>query len=139
MKKVFCLLFFSVALVSCKNAAEIEVSQTEQLQEQVFASYTAVGDSVSVDGILSASEMTDKFEGLAIGDTIDAKFRAEVASVCKSKGCWMNLKLENGEEAAVKFKDYAFFCSEGYRGKGSGSERKSLRLGGFGGRSAALC
>lgn len=109
MKKVFCLLFFSVALVSCKNAAEIEVSQTEQLQEQVFASYTAVGDSVSVDGILSASEMTDKFEGLAIGDTIDAKFRAEVASVCKSKGCWMNLKLENGEEAAVKFKDYAFF------------------------------
>lgn len=109
MKKVFSLLFFSAALVSCKNVPEPDMSKTEQPQEDVFASYTSVGEKVSVEGILTAAEMSDKFAGLSIGDTIDASFRAEVASVCKSKGCWMNLKLENGEEAAVKFKDYAFF------------------------------
>lgn len=109
MKKVFSLLFLSAALVSCKNAPDQDLSKTEQPQEDAFTSYTSVGEEVSAEGILSAAEMSEKFAGLSLGDTIDARFRAEVASVCKSKGCWMNLKLENGEEAAVKFKDYAFF------------------------------
>ena len=109
MKKVFSLLFLSAALVSCKNAPDQDLSKTEQPREDAFASYTSVGKEVSAEGILSAAEMSEKFAGLSLGDTIDARFRAEVASVCKSKGCWMNLKLENGEEAAVKFKDYAFF------------------------------
>ena len=109
MKKVFSLLLFSVVLTSCNHISEPKPGRSELPEEQVFASYSSVGESVSAEGVLTTAEMSEKFATLSLGDTIDAKFRAEVASVCKSKGCWMNLKLENGEEAAVKFKDYAFF------------------------------
>jgi hypothetical protein len=42
---------------------------------------------------------------------------AEVIEVCQAKGCWMTLKLENGEEAMVKFKDYGFFMPKDIAGK----------------------
>lgn len=109
MKKFLSLLLISVAVISCKNESEPKVTSVEQPQEDFLVNYTHVGENVSAGGILSAAEMSDMFAGLEIGDTINAKFKAEVASVCKSKGCWMNLKLEDGKEAAVKFKDYAFF------------------------------
>lgn len=109
MKKFISLLLISVAVVSCKNEPEPKASNLEQPQEELLINYTNVGENVSAEGILSAAEMSDRFAALEIGDTINAKFKAEVASVCKSKGCWMNLKLEDDKEAAVKFKDYAFF------------------------------
>ena len=91
---VLCALVFA----SCK-----------QVQENPYASYASVGESFSTEKLLSADEMMGEFGQLQAGDTITAKFKAEVVSVCKSKGCWMNLKLTDGQEAAVKFKDYAFF------------------------------
>ena len=36
-------------------------------------------------------------------------FQSNIKSVCKKKGCWMNLDLTDGNKAFVKFKDYAFF------------------------------
>ena len=50
--------------------------------------------------------MTDQ---LATVDTVYTKVTGKVASVCKEKGCWMNLTDDNGKEIFVKFKDYGFF------------------------------
>ena len=61
------------------------------------------------ENVLTASEMSERFQALSEGDTIEGKFMAEVSSVCKKKGCWMNLELEDGEETVVKFRDYDFF------------------------------
>ena len=47
----------------------------------------------------------------------DLKFEAKVNSVCKVKGCWMNLDLENGQEIMVNFKDYSFFVPKNIEGK----------------------
>ena len=48
---------------------------------------------------------------------LDAKVSGEVESVCQVKGCWMNVKLDNGETMRVMFKDYAFFVPKDITGK----------------------
>lgn len=108
MKKSSLLILCLLAFYSCKNVTEPKV-QKLVLNQENYDSYTSVGEALTSEDILTAEEMSRKFDELQLGDTISAKFKADVASVCKNKGCWMNLKLNNGQEAAVKFKDYAFF------------------------------
>jgi hypothetical protein len=40
-----------------------------------------------------------------------------VESVCQVKGCWMKLKMENGQTMRVTFKDYGFFVPKDIAGK----------------------
>jgi len=42
---------------------------------------------------------------------------AKVDEVCQSKGCWMKLNLEDGNQVMVKFKDYGFFMPKDIAGK----------------------
>ncbi|MCE7064350.1 DUF4920 domain-containing protein [Dyadobacter sp. CY326] len=46
-----------------------------------------------------------------------AKVSGEVESVCQVKGCWMLVKLDNGETMRVLFKDYGFFVPKDITGK----------------------
>src|SRR5690606_38176140 len=109
MKAITILVLSMFLFTSCKQEPEQKAQNSEPIQEENYASFSSVGDPFSQEGILSAEEMAVNFEALEIGDTIPAKFKAEVASVCNNKGCWMNLQLPGEQEAAVKFKDYAFF------------------------------
>lgn len=45
------------------------------------------------------------------------KVVGEVESVCQVKGCWMKLKLDNGETMRVTFKDYGFFVPKDIAGQ----------------------
>lgn len=80
-------------------------------------SYISVGEEFSLNNILSAYQMQERYAALQEGDTLNVRFRADVASVCKNKGCWMNLELEDGSEVMVKFKDYAFFVPKDIENK----------------------
>ncbi|MHA6279791.1 DUF4920 domain-containing protein [Salinimicrobium sp. CAU 1759] len=71
--------------------------------------YFSVGEEVDVQNVLSGYQMQQRYENLKVGDTLNVTFKADVASVCKKKGCWMNVGLQDGREVMVKFKDYAFF------------------------------
>ncbi|MES2828526.1 MAG: DUF4920 domain-containing protein [Bacteroidota bacterium] len=55
----------------------------------------------------------------AMGDknVADMKISGEVVDVCKKKGCWMTLKMPDGEPIRVTFKDYAFFMPMDIVGK----------------------
>lgn len=55
----------------------------------------------------------------AMGDkkTADLQITGEVVEVCKRKGCWMTLKMPEGENIRVTFKDYAFFMPMDIVGK----------------------
>ncbi|RZK82436.1 MAG: DUF4920 domain-containing protein [Pedobacter sp.] len=55
----------------------------------------------------------------AMGDkkTADMKITGEVVGVCKKKGCWMTLKMPDGEPVRVTFKDYGFFMPMDIVGK----------------------
>lgn len=54
-----------------------------------------------------------------LGDKESAivKVEGEVVDVCQMKGCWMTIKLDNGETMRVKFKDYAFFVPKNIQGR----------------------
>ncbi|MDX1602616.1 MAG: DUF4920 domain-containing protein [Salinimicrobium sediminis] len=79
--------------------------------------YFSVGEDVEVANILSAQQMQERYQGLKPGDTLKVTFKADVASVCKNKGCWMKVALEDGREVMVKFKDYAFFVPKDIENK----------------------
>lgn len=96
-------LFF---LASCKNE---KVKNVEKEVEKQEVSYLSFGDEIEDDNVISKEEMAKKYKGLKEGDTINVKFASKINTVCKSKGCWMNLDLGEEQESFVKFKDYGFF------------------------------
>ena len=79
--------------------------------------YFSVGEEVEITNILSSYQMQERYQGLTPGDTLNVTFRGNVASVCKNKGCWMKVALEDGREVMVKFKDYAFFVPKDIENK----------------------
>ena len=54
---------------------------------------------------------------MRIGDSINSKMNGKVNEVCQSKGCWMKVDLEDGQQVMVKFKDYGFFVPKDIAGK----------------------
>lgn len=98
-------LISTLLLSSCKNENREETS-AENEQEMAYASY---GKQISAQNALSSEEMMVKYKNLKPGDTLELSFEGKVNSVCKSKGCWMELGFPEEENVMVKFKDYGFF------------------------------
>lgn len=104
------ILFFSLFLVvSCKNDSTHKKEKPVSTTSEFPASHTFVGEKFQDRDVLSPGEMKDIFSEMKAGDTLDVRFRSKVSSVCKKKGCWMNLDLPEEQEVMVKFKGYAFF------------------------------
>ena len=108
------LVVLLVLISSCKGQEtkhEI-VAKTQNAKE--LASF---GDKFLADGSISSHEMMQKYDGMAVADTLQAKFTAVVKEVCQAKGCWMKIELDGGEEAMVRFRDYGFFMPKDISGK----------------------
>lgn len=90
-------------MLACKN----DKKAPEVASEKV--SYASFGEKINTDGSISKEEMMIKFKTMKEGDTLNVKFSSKVNSVCKAKGCWMKLDLDEEKESFVKFKDYSFF------------------------------
>ena len=108
------LVVLLVLISSCKGQEtkhEI-VAKTQNAKE--LASF---GDKFLADGSISSREMMQKYNGMAVADTLQAKFTAVVKEVCQAKGCWMKIELDGGEEAMVRFRDYGFFMPKDISGK----------------------
>ena len=73
------------------------------------------GAEISADGAISTAEFVKQMRST---DSLATKIEAEVITSCIKKGCWMDVKLPEGEVMKVKFKDYGFFVpTEGLEGK----------------------
>jgi hypothetical protein len=64
------------------------------------------GAKVTEQGAIAISELPALLKGK---DTIAVKVKAKAVNSCSSKGCWMNLKVDDKTTAFVKMKDYGFF------------------------------
>lgn len=107
MKTLYLVAFISALLLfSCKKGGnEIETPK----EEPEFA-FNSFGEKISSEDFISSEEMEERFKDLNPGDTLQLSFKGTVNSVCKNKGCWMQVDLPEGEEdVMVKFKDYGFF------------------------------
>ena len=114
MKVIIALLLCVLMSVSCKKEAPVNKSVTPNNKTKT---YKVFGKSIQPHDAISAASMATHFSTMQIGDTIPAKFSAQVRRVCKVKGCWMTLVLPNRMEVMVNFKDYAFFVPESSIGK----------------------
>lgn len=77
--------------------------------KEVKVEYASFGSKILADKALSKEQMLAKYKTLKKGDTISVKFKSQIKSVCKKKGCWMKMDLADNSESFVRFKDYGFF------------------------------
>ena len=106
IKNVLLVVFALFFLASCKNDKAKKLNNDVEKEE---VSYLSFGDKIEANNVISKEEMAEKYKSLKEGDTINVKFASKINTVCKSKGCWMNLDLGEEQESFVKFKDYGFF------------------------------
>lgn len=102
MKKLLTLILVIIFVASCKSES---------------ANYATFGKEITSENSVDTGAMTAKFESMKVGDTINSKLIAKVDEVCQSKGCWMKLNIEGGEQVMVRFKDYGFFMPKDIAGK----------------------
>lgn len=73
------------------------------------------GDQITADGAMSIADFAKATAGK---DSLDAKVDCEIITSCIKKGCWMTVKMPNGDPMRVRFKDYGFFVpTQGLEGK----------------------
>ena len=87
-----------IGLSSCK--AQLKSSKSEDGSQSFY------GEKIDAKGAQSLDQVISE---LASTEEVETKIKGTVVSVCKKKGCWMNVQSETGEEIFVKFKDYGFF------------------------------
>jgi len=114
MKKFNILLVFFTLVFVCRGQ---ESKQDPVNKNDVLAAYATFGDKINAANAISDTEMTVKYNGMAVADTVQTKFKATVTDVCKAKGCWMKVQLQDGQESMVRFKDYGFFMPKDITGK----------------------
>lgn len=72
------------------------------------------GKKITETGAIPATQLAAR---MASKTQMPAKVEGTVESVCKVKGCWMNVKTANNQIMRVTFKDYGFFVPKDIVGK----------------------
>jgi len=114
MKRINILLGFLLLVIACKGQ---ENQQKEENNDNMALNYDVFGDNITAKNAISAKDMAKTYDALKVSDTVQTKFRAIVSDVCQAKGCWMKVKLKDGQESMIRFKDYGFFVPMDITGK----------------------
>jgi Domain of unknown function (DUF4920) len=72
------------------------------------------GEKIKADGAIPTTELVKQSDGK---EKMNVKVEGTVESVCQVKGCWMKVKLDDGQTMRVTFKDYGFFVPKDIAGK----------------------
>ncbi len=114
MKGFNTLVAFLMVIYCCKGQ-----NQQSGIKEgtEVAPTFSPFGEKIDAMGALDTAEMTKTYARLEQGDTLRTKFTAVVTDVCRAKGCWMKLQLQDGGETMVRFKDYGFFMPRDIAGR----------------------
>ena len=114
MRKVVLALAVVFSIVACKEAKKEEAVE---VAKEMAVNYKSFGEAIIADDAIDAKSMAEHYKAMNVGDSINSKMIAKVDEVCQSKGCWMKLDLDNGEQVMVKFKDYGFFMPKNIAGQ----------------------
>ncbi|MFN3589336.1 MAG: DUF4920 domain-containing protein [Spirosomataceae bacterium] len=76
--------------------------------------YQSFGKKITTKEAKEASSISSQAVGK---EAVAMKVVGEVESVCPMAGCWMKVKLANGETMRVTFKDYGFFVPKDIAGQ----------------------
>jgi hypothetical protein len=67
------------------------------------------GAIITKDNASSAADVEKKMKAEKVTELKNVKITGKVNSVCKMKGCWMEVNNGKGETIRIRFKDYKFF------------------------------
>lgn len=109
MKRILLSVFALIFLASCNSKPTTELHSEGNLQTAAI-----YGDTVKDDNVIQLAAVTAAMKG---EEKKDLKIRGKVEEVCQKKGCWMVMKLSNGEDMRITFKDYKFFVPKDLAGK----------------------
>lgn len=109
MKKLVSFLFISsFIIIACNTTVKTELHGPQTIKGAVY------GDSVLDNSIRDINEVQAMMQKSSF---MKLKVKGIVDEVCEKKGCWLTMKLPNGESMRVTFKDYAFFVPKNIEGK----------------------
>ncbi len=109
MKSAILYVVALVLFAACNSKPKTELHSPEN-----FKATAVYGDSIVDNNVIQLAALTTAMKG---EEKKDLKIRGKVEEVCKKKGCWMMMKLSNGEEMRITFKDYKFFVPQDLVGK----------------------
>ena len=111
MKNIIFISICVLLISTCNYQVGAQAKDSDKISYKSFGKEIIAGDAIK------ASSMATHYKSMQVGDSINSKMSAKVISVCQTKGCWMTLNLEDGNEVMVKFKDYGFFMPKDITGK----------------------
>lgn len=109
MKRILLSVIALAILGACNSTPKTELHSPENLKANAV-----YGDSVLDDNVIQLAAVTTAMKGET---KQNMKIRGKVEEVCQEKGCWMTMKMANGEEMRITFKDYKFFVPKDLSGK----------------------
>lgn len=74
--------------------------------------YKLFGEKFEASKPLEATKLSKK----TVKGQSEMQVQGEVESVCQAAGCWMKVKLADGQTMRVTFKDYGFFVPKDLAG-----------------------
>lgn len=105
-------LLATFVLFSCNSNCDKNKKQCTKGQHAEATTETAefeteyFGAEITEEG---AQEALAVLTALETEDSVFIKVKGEVSAVCKVKGCWMTMNMDEENELFAKFKDYEFF------------------------------
>jgi len=114
MKKLALLISISTILSCSQQAPKQDANNSNTAVDSAIINQQYFGDKITADSAKPVSELKNL---IAENKQLTVKLTGKVEGVCQKKGCWMNLKNENGEKLRVTFKDYKFFVPKDCAGK----------------------
>ena len=104
----------TLSFTACQNepsghATEAKTETTASSTKTEF-----FGEKITEDG----AKPTDSLKSMMGSDTmLNCKLVGPIEAVCQKKGCWMELKNQDGSTIRVTFKDYGFFMPKDASGR----------------------
>ena len=108
MNRILLFLLAVTILAACNTEPKTFLHSTKNVSGTVF------GDSIADANVFDLATMSAAMKNET---KKDMKIRGIVNEVCQKKGCWMTMKLNNGDNMRVTFKDYKIFVPKDLSGK----------------------
>lgn len=119
MKNILLIPLFLIGIIACKQRGN-DVGEVNP-QSTFYDSGTvpiekkdSFGKTVNKEGAVPANTLPALMRKQ---DSLNINLIGKVVGVCRKKGCWMTIDLENGDTMRVTFRDYGFFVPQEAFGK----------------------
>ena len=114
MKKIFSIIILSVIVLNYINS-QGNKQQCDPKKEAKYKSLSdpnkagGYGSIITKDNAQTLADVEKKMKTQNVTEMKNIKITGRVASVCKMKGCWMEVSNGAGGTVRIRFKDYKFF------------------------------